>query len=339
MDKLPELNKEPIAEKPIGLEKLDKVPNVVDETQENIRAGLEVISGDIKTREAAIVNTAARVNEIRHSLGLESEETDIPSVVLNRKSISELKGRQRELENQLKYLLSFDRSADFIDYINEVKNSKIDWSNSPEFERRLKAKGVSDEDIKNIKVWLRENVVNTKTFLLPPNRYLDALYILKEMSVVSNSNTTNMPYGFYVNQAPQDSGIKNSVILPLVPSMAPGYEGVFGVDPTDLHHELGHAADGGILNHVYKDTKLPVRPDLPASDYIGQTIETDTRIRSMFRDLDGLFDPHSEKFNQTHLEELKERSKEGSISTDTYDLLEHYDDDQLIEIANTMPAI
>lgn len=51
---------------------------------------LAATENEIKVQKGVISEITARVNEIRHSLGLEGEETDFPSVVSNRKKINKL---------------------------------------------------------------------------------------------------------------------------------------------------------------------------------------------------------------------------------------------------------
>jgi len=59
----------------------------------------------------------------------------------------------------------------------------------------------------------------------------------------------------------------------------------------------------------------------------------------MFRDLSETFDPTREPFSERDLATLRRKQSRGELSQDTLDLLRHYDDSTLIEIANNLPAI
>lgn len=59
----------------------------------------------------------------------------------------------------------------------------------------------------------------------------------------------------------------------------------------------------------------------------------------MFNNLGLSFDPEKEVFGRKHLEILREKQKNGLLDKDTKDLLDHYDDIELVKLANRMPAI
>jgi len=294
------------------------------------------INNSLQIENSKISETTEEVNKIRHSLGLTGEDTDIPSISLNKKKVE-------ELEQKLKQVLESDVSIKYKDAIEEVRKSKIDWANSPELVRRLKLRGADEQDLINIKNWLVNNATEAKTVILPPAKFKELVDTLHEMTGEENIQEAK---GFHVPGGREDvpEYVKNSIVMmekPMPPPV-PGREirNEDRIDNTTLHHEFGHVTQSGLLeSNAYENWKPKLKENAPNPEYISDIKETDTRIRSMYRDLNGLFDPEKEVFGRKHLEILQEKLKQGKLNQDTKDLLEHYDSVELVKLANRMPAI
>lgn len=309
--------------------------NSADKFPENKGDDLEEINLALQSEQKVIVDTTLKVNEIRHSLGLTGEDTDIPSISANKKKVE-------ELELRLKQVLESDVSSKYKDIIEEVRKSKIDWAHSPELARRLKLRGADEQDLINIKKWLIDNATEAKTIILPPTKFRDLVEILHEMTGEENIKEGR---AFHVSGGRDDvpEYIKNSVVMQENPSLPPlpDEEKKEGrINANILHHEFGHVTQSGLLEGgAYDDWNPKFKDNAPDPEYVGDIIETDTRIRSMYRDLDGLFDPEKEVFGRKHLEILEEKRKKGKLNKDTVDLLNHYGPIELVKLANRLPAI
>lgn len=276
-------------------------------------------------------------------MGLLGEESDIPSISFNIRNKHELEKRKIELENKLQELLKFDVSEKYQEVIDQVKKSKINWAESNELSRRLKLKGATDEDVIQIKNWLIDNTASAKTFILSQDKFKEVLDILSEITGEENIKKAS---AFHVPGGRTDipDNIKSSVFIkekpPAPPLPGQGNKHIENINVNELHHEFGHVAEDGILNsELYQDWKPVFKENAPDKDYVGLINETDTRIRSMYRDLGDVFNPQKEVFGKKHLEILKNKLAKGQLNKDTKDLFEHYDDITIIKMANRMPAI
>ncbi len=247
-----------------------------------------------------------------------------------------------ELEKKLEEVLSADLSGNYADIIKEVIGSKIDWANSEELGRRLKLKGASDEDVAQVREWLIDNATNAKTFVLPATKFVEAVDVLNRMTGEDNLRQGE---AFHVPGGRTDipEHVKSSVFIqekPALPPMPGQEENRPTINSDILHHEYGHVTQDGLLqSELYKDYNPKIKEQAPDPEYIGDITETDTRIRSMFNELKGIFDPKSEKFSETQLAILKKKRENGTLRKDVIDLFDHFDDEQIIELANTLPAI
>ncbi|ETB63935.1 TPA: hypothetical protein DIC38_01615 [Candidatus Nomurabacteria bacterium] len=324
---------------------VEKEPTSISLSDSNqLESEIKDISNKINTNEETIITTTQRVGDIRSELGL-TGEIIIPSVDFNKNKIIRLENKKQELETRLSEILKSDVSGDYKDIIEKTKQSKIDWANSPELERRLRLKGATEEDILNIKEWLINNTNNVKTVILPREKYEELKSVISEMT---NETEVLDGAGFYSpggrDDLPEEA--KNSVFMKenIVPPLRV-QDGMISerkyIDEKTLSHELGHAAQDGLLQaEEFSGTWNPKFKDgAPDREYVGQIQETDTRIRSMFNSLGFSFDPEKEVFGRKHLEILREKQKNGLLDKDTKDLLDHYDDIELVKLANRMPAI
>jgi hypothetical protein len=247
------------------------------------------------------------------------------------------------LEKKLQELLTSDVSEKYQDIITQVRQSKINWAKSDELARRLKLKGATDEDVVQVKNWLIDNTSNAKTFILSPDKFKEVINVLHELTGEENikkASAFHVPGG----RADIPEYVKSSVVIKenLVPLPLPGQETTLTdrININELHHEFGHVAQDGLLDsELYQNWKPVFKEGAPDREYVGLINETDTRIRSMYRDLGEAFDPQKEVFGKKHLEVLKAKLTKGQTNEDTKDLFEHYDDIAIIKMANRMPAI
>lgn len=318
-------------------------PEVKPATTHSIESDIAEIDLGIKKQDEVITGTTMKVNDIRYEMGLLGEESDIPSIRFNIENKSKLENRKKILEDKLQELLKSDVSEKYTDVINEIKNSKIDWAQSEELSRRLKLKGATDEDVLQVKNWLIDNTSNAKTFILPPDKFKEVVSVLHEMTGEENIREGS---AFHVPGGRTDipEYVKSSVIikekLPLPPFPGQETKSTDRIDVNELHHEFGHVAQDGLLDsELYQDWKPVFKEGAPDKDYVGLINETDTRVRSMYRDLGETFDPQKEVFGKKHLGILRDKLAKGQLNNDTKDLFEHYDDITIMKMANRMPAI
>mgnify|MGYP001627651094 CR=1 FL=1 len=92
-------------------------------------------------------------------------------------------------------------------------------------------------------------------------------------------------------------------------------------------------------SELFNDWSTVFKEGTPAPECIGLISETDTRIRSMYRDLADIFDPYADTSGPEYLQVPHDRSRQVRISKDSSDLLKHYSDETLVHLARTMPAI
>lgn len=325
-----------------------EIKQVINEqlTEEQINEEVVEISNKINLQQESITSTTKRVNEIRNELGLTGEEKNIPSVEISTKNISQLKNKKLELEKKLSEILKSDVSEEYTDTINQIKQSKIDWANSEELTRRLKLKGVDDNDVIKIKEWLINNTNDVKTFVLPPDKFKEAVEIIYE---ITQDDSIKQGTAFYSPGGRDDihEDFKNAVFIPekvTPPLPTPNGEIIPSkkyINKTQLSHELGHAAQDGLLQTDEFSNKWDpkFKDGAPDKEYVGQIQETDTRIRSMFNALGDSFDPQKQVFGREQIEILKDKLNKGQLDSDVKDLFQHYDDVELIKMANRMPAI
>jgi len=320
---------------------LETLPVVVEKNHEIFEKEILEVDQEINKQKESILNVEHKVGDIRQNLEL-SGDVEIPSIENNKKKIILLEEKKILLEKQLREVLSHDVSKKYESVINEVKKTKIDWANSSELVRRLKLKGATDEDVEQIKNWLINNTSEARTVILPPDKFLEAVNVLKEMTQQENLGEAA---GFHVSgevkNVPED--IKSSIFLKekVIPSLATQKEEKKEINTETLHHEMGHVVQDGLLeSELYnKDFNPKFKNTAPDKEYVGNINETDTRIRSMFRNLGSDFNPEKEVFGKKQLQILREKLKKGELTKDTKDLLDHYDDIALVKMANRLPAI
>lgn len=311
-----------------------------------IQYRLQKLSEKIDIEKSVIESTTTAVNTLRHgTFHLEGEETNIPSITTNKKSLEQFDAQKAMLLQKLSEIVHEKNVAHkHYDQLTSIAEEKIHWINSDEFERRLKLTNATDEEIAQARTMLIENIELGKPIVLPTEYFQEAKDILAELTDKKVLKTAN---GIHVDKVGTEgvpSYLDRSVILeektkpgmpPLPGDTAPSP--VTFVESTVANHEIGHLTQDGLLeSELYKDVNLQTKKNSPDPEYIGTTFETDTRIRSMFKELSHVFDPEKESFTQDHLDLLRSR---GTKSKDIRDLFEHYDDETIIKLANELPAI
>ncbi len=322
---------------------LEKQEQIIPVTENNFVKELENTNLEITRHQDVVSNTIKEINLIRVDLGLSGEKTDIPSIESDKKQIVQLENKKIQLEKKLQELLKFDVSEKYKDIIDKVKKSKIDWAHSDELARRLKLRGATGEDVVQVKNWLINNTNNAKTFILPSDTFKNVVDVLREMT---GEDGLQEGQAFHVSGGRTDvpEYITSSVFMKETPAKPPipgqEYRPAETIDTNVLQHEVGHVAQDGLLDsELYGDWKPTFKEGAPDKEYVGLIYETDTRIRSMFRDLGETFDPKKEVFGKKHLEILRDKLTKGQLDQDTKDLFSHYDDATIMKFANRLPAI
>lgn len=321
-------------------EKTENAPVFVEENQEIFEKEISKVDQEINKQKEIILDVEYKVGDIRKNLGLHGD-VEIPSIENNKNKIFSLEEKKILLEKKLKEVLSHDVSKNYENAINEVKKTKIDWANSSELVRRLKLKGATDEDVEQIKNWLINNTNEAKTVILPPEKFSEAVEILKEMTQQGDLEQAS---GFHIpgeaKNVPEE--IQSSIFLKEknTPSLLGYKQSEKKIDTEILHHEMGHVAQDGLLNsELYNDFNPKFKETAQDKEYIGNINETDTRIRAMFRNLGSDFNPEKEVFGKKQLQILREKLERRELTQDVKDLLDHYDDITLVKMANRLPAI
>lgn len=318
-------------------------PEVIPETPENITEAIEETSQKINLEKLVVSSTTEKVHVIRQELGLPEQEILIPSNQTHEIKITVLENKKAELEHKLNIILQSDISEKYATEIDTARQSKINWASSDELSRRLKLKGASEEDVIQIKNWLIDNATQAKSFVLSPEKFQNVKDILQEMTGEENIQQGS---AFHVPGGREDIPeiIKSSVFLKEKPPMPPIPGQLKNqrstINTTELNHEFGHVTQDGLLeSELYKDWNPKFKNGAPDKEYIGLIQETDTRIRSMYNELGSTFDPQKEVFGKKQLEAIREKISKGEVNNDTKDLFDHYDDVELIKMANRMPSI
>ncbi|MBX4181408.1 hypothetical protein KW807_00915 [Candidatus Parcubacteria bacterium] len=243
----------------------------------------------------------------------------------------------RNEKEELRQILSDNFTPQHQELIQDTRQSKLNWVQSESFATRLKNKGASDEDVEQIKNKLTQNALDGNVYILSPENFSKTVDHLHRVTGETNIKEA----AAFHNPENKMVVLKQSSAPPMPPlpgKPAQPYKPTLKVDETQLHHEYGHLVAGDLWkNKIFKDWNPKFKTDAPDPEYVGKIQETDTRIRSMFRDLGGKFNPNNQKFTPEHLKSLREMG--GKISNDTRDLLAHYDDEELVRLANEMPAI
>ncbi len=259
---------------------------------------------------------------------------------------TEVAERQKALELQIEGILDKNVDSKYEQLIVDVRAEKLAWVNSAEFARRIKLTGADDADVVQIQDWVRGNLESGKVHVLEP----DDMGLLKAaMGEYARSagvpNSVEQGEAFNVSDSLEGApeSVLGAVFVPDTSvSERPGF--TIGGPKTEqlLRHELGHQAQDGVLeSELYKDWAPRFKEGARDPEYIGLLRETDTRVRSMFTVLGDSFNPQTTAFGPAQIEQLQQMRAERRLSNDTdvTDLLDHYDDAELMHLANTLPAI
>ncbi len=242
-------------------------------------------------------------------------------------------------EKRVQSIITSNIAQHHQEFVQDVRQSKLDWIQSEAFAQRLQTWGATLEGIKKLKEQLTQNALDGNAYILPPDKFKQVVDILQKTTGEKNIKDASA----FHDSVNHSVFLQERMIPPIPPILGQDVTQPAAtpkVDITELNHEYGHLVAGDIWDKpFFRNWKPRFKAGAPDSSYIGMIHETDTRIRSMFRDVREFFDPNSDKFDLKHLMIVKKLRGQGQVSKDTKDLLEHYDDDFLIELANTMPAI
>lgn len=262
--------------------------------------------------------------------------------------IQEKEKIQQQLEHRVQRLLSGNlNGAEYKSVFDQLMWAKIEWVMSQEFRRRCKRFNLTDEDISILREMIRNNLTDAQVFILPPENFDELVRVLEEINKLNGLNRLSSidsdgqltTEAFFVHKTKSFPALNNHMVFKA------GQDGQ--VRPDIVSHELGHVGFSAIKEFKKGQTDEPnlarflpnTKLNSPSSEYVGTWIETDTRVRAMFNDLVGFLDPAKESFKMSHLLILKFKRIIGTLSYDVVDLLDHYSDEDIIELANTAPAI
>jgi len=262
--------------------------------------------------------------------------------LLNKSAVTNMKSVPpsafSKIEREVQPVLTSSTTPHHQELVQDVRQSKLDWIQSEAFAQRLQTWGATIEDVEKIRDQLAQNAMDGNAYILSPDKFKQTINILQKTTGEKNIKEASA----FHDSDNHSIFLQERIISPRppLPGQTTPQTPTPQVDATELNHEYGHLVAGDIWKGpLFRNWKPRFKAGTPDSTYVGLIHETDTRIRSMFRDVREFFDPTSDKFDLKHLMIVKKLRGQGQVSKDTKDLLEHYDDDFLIELANTMPAI
>lgn len=250
---------------------------------------------------------------------------------------------KQQLEHRVYRLLSGDLDGDRYDSMFlQYMSAKIEWVMSSEFRRRCARFKLDDKDISILQEMVCNHLSGAQVFILPPDNFdelarifeiVDVLNGVDRLSLVDGGQVTTEAFFRRKSKSTNFPDLQNSIFFK---SDKDG-----NVSRDTISHELGHVGFRAMESFPKGELfDLPEpKKNSPDPEYINRWAETDTRVRAMFNDLHDVFDPQTQTFGIEQLNILKEKFKSGKLNQDTVDLLEHYSDEDIIELANTAPAI
>jgi hypothetical protein len=115
-----------------------------------------------------------------------------------------------------------------------------------------------------------------------------------------------------------------------------------------LHHEIGHLGASGVFSNLLTpNSKLPKAhstsdphgKDLEGFvDYLSEVDEIDVRTRATISFLSDTWNPTQRPATQTQVNQIREAGR-WSVPPEVRELREHFNDDEIIWMLNSMPAI
>lgn len=236
----------------------------------------------------------------------------------------------------------------YISVFDQFKKAKIEWIRSLEFVKRLTFLEFTPEDIEEIQDIVIHKLNHVGIIVLPASQFdklaraihaITTLNGLDRLSIVDNRGKVNMQ-AFFSSDIAGMPGLKNQIVLKELKRKQ--------VEEVTVMHELGHAGFRGVFDDESRGRSAKLAEILPKPkkdardlEYIHTPVEVDARIQSMFNDLGKSFDPQKDEFGEAQLKLLKEEREldELNLNQDTKDLLDTYEDEDIIKLANKMPAI
>lgn len=247
-----------------------------------------------------------------------------------------------EIEGRLSEILSRETTERYKGEISAIKNEKIAWVQSDAFGKRILQRGASEEDLAQVRQWLLTNIETTKVHLLPSEEYTDFVKGLAEHARISGSpeDSVLVSEGLHTSLNPGCPPSMRESVMILDKARPPMEDFGKRLSTNILRHELGHAMQDGLLeSELYADVVPKTKEGAPDPTYIGTLVEIDVRIRAMYSDLGEAYDPTAGPLTLEHLNALKKIKSSGKLSHDSLDLLAHVDDDEIVRLANILPAI
>lgn len=242
--------------------------------------------------------------------------------------------------------------------LESVRNKKLAWVDSKEFDRRLRHQGIPEEKLTSIKEKIRKNITEGDVKIFDSKNYNELAGTLSQYGEGPGVSRADIEASMGMHIDKSTSGVpeavKGSVFIkekkiiphPPLPPLKNSTTPIISAEEKELKriseslsHEVGHQGIEDLNDTHYHNIKIKTKINSPDPEYIGTFKETDTRLRSMFNSLDGVFDPEKEVFGKKQLLLLREKAARGELNPDTKDLLDHYDDIDLVKMANRFPAL
>jgi hypothetical protein len=215
-----------------------------------------------------------------------------------------------------------------------------------------------EEQLVSVKEQLRKNITDGDVKILDSKNYNELATTLSEygdgpgvsradieasMGMHIDKSTSEVPEAVKGSVFIKEQKIMKSPPLPQLknhsaPTVSPEEKEAKRINEL-LSHEIGHQGIEELHDTHYHNIKTKTKINAPDPEYVGSFKETDARLRSMFNSLDEVFDPEKEVFGKKQLLLLREKAARGQLNQDTKDLLDHYDDIDLVKMANRFPAL
>ena len=275
-----------------------------------------------------------------------SEEVAVTNIVADETeevTESEKAETLERLEREIEQLLDKNLDAEYEPLVTRIREEKVSWITSDAFAERLRRVGAEEEDVEQIKECVLINLSEGKVHVFAhPDLVSLRSKVMEYFKISSGGEDAPLERGraFHISGATEHmpSVMLNNVYV---------HESVFdpNVYPPDnetetiLRHEIGHQIEDGVLaSELYQNWSPRLKENSRDPEYFGNICEVDVRVRAMFSALKDSYTP-TDSFGVEQLEELHALHKARRLEPEIAGLLEHYDDEELIRIANLLPAI
>lgn len=240
-------------------------------------------------------------------------------------------------------LSSIDSIENIEQTIEGIKEGKKRWVNGDEFLKRLDLLNI---DGPTVQTEVISNLAEIRVYILSEidfNRLREL--IIEYMRTQDQSLQDKVPVcssGFLAEKNTKlPLAVRGNIYL---------YEDGFSDLAENLDHEISHGAIQGTLTDQLRLKKdifpKPTPNSSPREDYpeffmkyIGEPVEVDARVRSAIKDLKESWDPKVGPATQQQVTDLRDGRLYWHLSTLTKQLIDHYDDESLLWLLNSMPAV